>query len=116
MRAKKQREQIWVGSSCDALHEVSSFFLPGVHSRPIASPAVSISVRSGRLAKRIARHSSFSIPLQYTVRFGNPMAMVQYTQVVRAVHETAPGPRGNVQHKFDRRRPCEGKFMVAKIV
>ena len=32
------------------------------------------------------------------------------------VHESVPGPGGDAQCKFVRRRPCEGKFIGTKII
>ena len=54
---ENQSEQNSVGSEYDSLHG-QTFFARGT-APPIASPAISILVRPGRLAKWIARHSSF---------------------------------------------------------
>ena len=44
----------------------------------LVSPAVSILECEGRLAKWLARHSSFSIPFQHTGKICNSMVIVQY--------------------------------------
>ena len=96
------------------LYKDRPFFSPGEHSPPHC--------RNGRWKFSTYRASGdmncpsqcFSIPLQYNMRFVCSMAMVHYlgsTCSTRVVHEKIPGLSGDVQCKFDRRRPCEGKSM-----
>ena len=78
----------------------------------IASPAALILVHNGRLVKWRARHSSFQF--RSDALWDSKIRWQWWrTSVVHVVHETAREHRGDVECKFDRRRPCKRKFVGA---